>query len=574
MGCLVAVWLISYGLVYSAREPGIARFWLGFSYLAVPLIPASILHFTTTVAGVQQRATKWVALTWGVGIIWVLVAQTTDLLLDGVNEYSWRYFTRYGSLGWLFVVFFCGTLCACSVVLLVQHRRALPGSMHRRRLRAYMLGFAVVTFAAVDFIGDFGVAVYPLGFAFVTLFVLLSANATWHYQLFDITAYLRAEDVLETMDEAVVVVDAEGFIRVANRAANRLLGAKDPALLGRHVSEFAGSHLGTEECDSSAKLHGLDTTWRRLDGRDIAVSVSASPVRDRRRGTVGAIYTASDIQELKAAESILIKRLYHAEKMAAVGRLAAGIAHEINNPTGYVLNNLQVLREYSDTLHSLIEQTRTCPLAEGLRGEVDYIAGDLLNVIDDAIDGARRIQGTVLEFRNFAHPGDAPAQPVDLSEAVERALALASAELRFGCRLEVDLEPIATVLGDPRQMVQVFVNLLINAKHALEGSGVIRVRTYQSRGHVYAEVRDDGRGIAPDHLEHVFEPYFTTKGVGEGTGLGLAITHGIVERHGGQITVDSEVGRGTTFVMAFPRADTATLESGTQRASAAPIQTQ
>jgi signal transduction histidine kinase len=230
-------------------------------------------------------------------------------------------------------------------------------------------------------------------------------------------------------------------------------------------------------------------------------------------------------------------RLRLNERMAAVGMLAAGVAHEINNPLAFVLSNL----------HYIEKELRRIKLAQADMGE-------MMEAITDARDGAERMRGIVQSLGALSRGDSITTQPMDLNEVLDSSVQLALGRLKSRGELVREYGEVPLVLGNPVQLAQVFVNLLVNAAQALpECGGEVRLVTQRhSETMVRVEVRDTGCGIAPEHLDRIFEPFFTTKPVGEGTGLGLSISHDIIRGLGGELTVSSTPGVGTTFRVLLP----------------------
>jgi signal transduction histidine kinase len=242
---------------------------------------------------------------------------------------------------------------------------------------------------------------------------------------------------------------------------------------------------------------------------------------------------ADSLQQLKTTQA----RLLFADRLASVGQLAAGVGHEINNPLAYVLSNLHFI-------HKEMTRTQGAPKPEERE--------ELLTAIADAREGAERVRLIVQDLKLLSRPDDASSGPVDLGVVLRRVIKLASHEIGRRARLVEELGELPPVQGSGAGLGQAFLNLLINAAQAIpEGNAAeneVRVKArWEAPERVVVEVSDTGRGIAPEHLERIFEPFFTTKPVGEGTGLGLAVCHGILQAHGGEIQVESQPGKGSTF---------------------------
>jgi signal transduction histidine kinase len=256
-------------------------------------------------------------------------------------------------------------------------------------------------------------------------------------------------------------------------------------------------------------------------------------------------------------------QLVHSEKMASLGQLAAGVAHELNNPAGFILGNMSALPEYVRRLEKVLstyEEASLSPADSGLvaaaKLEVDYnhILGDLNSIATDSLSGAERIKEIVQNLRLFSRLDEAELKEVDIHEGIESTIRLLSKYFTSPSiglrRIYGNLPRINCYAG---QLNQVWMNLLVNAAQAIgERSGEVSIKTSPQEQTVAVSVSDTGSGIAPEHITRIFDPFFTTKPVGEGTGLGLSISHGIVARHGGTLTVESLQGRGTTFNVVLP----------------------
>ncbi len=270
---------------------------------------------------------------------------------------------------------------------------------------------------------------------------------------------------------------------------------------------------------------------------------------------------------LREAQAALVQT----EKLASLGQLAAGMAHEINNPLSYVTNNLAVLRRDVPAALEVLDKYRECReqlrsvapevMAEAERQEADidlpYIRGSLPRLFERSLDGLARVRDIVKNLRDFARLDESDFQETDLNAALKSTLEIALYEIKTkSIDLRTHFAELPPILCYPGKINQVFLNVLINAVQASQQGGVIEVRTRPDEtapcGGVVIEVQDTGSGIKPEHLPHIFDPFFTTKQVGQGTGLGLSVSYGIVRDHGGSIEVESELGRGTLFRIRLP----------------------
>ncbi len=265
------------------------------------------------------------------------------------------------------------------------------------------------------------------------------------------------------------------------------------------------------------------------------------------------------IQELESANNEIRDtqaKLVHTAKMASLGQLVAGVAHELNNPIGFIYSNMTHLRDYSNKLIHLIEVAEDEPdklEKEKKKADLEYIVTDLPKLIASCEDGARRTRDIVLGLRNFSRLEEAQVKQVDLHEGLENTLHLLTGELKNRIKVHKHFGKIPKVNCYPSQLNQVFMNVLSNAAQAIESEGEIHISTAKLSGdRVEVSIRDTGKGMNKATLEKIFDPFFTTKGLGSGTGLGLSISYGVIQKHGGDIQVTSEPGKGTEFKIILP----------------------
>lgn len=258
-------------------------------------------------------------------------------------------------------------------------------------------------------------------------------------------------------------------------------------------------------------------------------------------------------------------QLLQKEKMASVGQLAAGVAHEINNPIGFVSSNLTVLGEYSEDLLAIVDAyAATEPLIErhpqalaAIRRikeahDLDFIRSDLKTLLDESREGLRRVSNIVQDLKDFSHVDESPWQVADLHKGLDSTINVVRSEIRLKAELRREYGDLPPLRCHPGQLNQVFMNVLVNAAQAIVQHGLIIVRTGSDEAWGWIEFCDNGCGIPAERLTRIFEPFYTTKPVGEGTGLGLSMSYSIVRNHGGRIEVTSSVGQGSCFRVCLP----------------------
>ncbi|NOT10502.1 MAG: PAS domain-containing protein [Methylococcaceae bacterium] len=300
-------------------------------------------------------------------------------------------------------------------------------------------------------------------------------------------------------------------------------------------------------------------TPTRIDG--ITVDITQHKIaEDLLKQRNEELQTALDkIQEVQS-------QLVQSEKLASVGQLAAGVAHEINNPIGYMNSNLTSLKNYVKDLLDLValyENTESvwadaeqqCTIQE-FKNKIDleFLKTDVLDLLDESHEGACRVKKIVQDLKDFSHAGGSDEwQWANLHNCLESTLNIVNNEIKYKAKVIKEYGDIPDAWCLPHQLNQVFMNLLVNAAHAIENEGTITIRTGSEPDHIWVEVSDTGKGIAPEHINKIFDPFFTTKPVGKGTGLGLSVSYSIVKKHNGEIRLDSRVGEGTTFRILLPK---------------------
>jgi PAS domain S-box-containing protein len=361
---------------------------------------------------------------------------------------------------------------------------------------------------------------------------------------------LRA--ALEGAAEAICRVDLDGRIVTVNRAFSRLFELSPDQATGRRWQELLAEEdreaVRGDQFAAADKIE-RERTARRRDGTTFPIQLGIVPIGEPGGGRPKGHYLfIHDLSERKRMENQLI----FAGRMAAVGTLAAGVAHEINNPLAYIVANIDFARSQMSTVVSRFSRS-------AVAGGPAHVLEETAEALTEARQGAERVRNIVRDLRVFARGDDDQSGPVAVRRVLDSSINIAWNEIRHRARLVKDYGETPLVEGNESRLGQVFLNLLLNAAHAIQEGGTerneIRVSTRtDASGHAVVEVRDSGMGIPLEIRDRIFDPFFTTKPVGEGTGLGLWICHGIVSALGGQVTVDSEIGRGSTFRVTLPPA--------------------
>lgn len=356
--------------------------------------------------------------------------------------------------------------------------------------------------------------------------------------------------VLDHVDAGMAVVQADLFV-YANGPLLRMLGHPTLTAMASHrVSAVVGAPSFESWLDGHASNEPQTESWRRADGSAICVDVSLGAMK---LGDADArVVLVRDVTAARRAQA----QLEQAERLAAVGTLAAGVAHQLNNPLAYVIANVNYLTE---ELPAFLRAA-----APALAPEQQTQVDEMLGAMSDAREGAERVARIVRDLRTFSRMEDERRDVLDVVTLLESACVLVESELKNRGRLVKSLDPVPPVEANPSRLAQAFLNLLLNAAQAIpEGApsrNEVSVRAYadEDDGMIVVEVRDTGVGMSPAVQARIFDPFFTLKPVGEGTGLGLTTCLALVHAMGGSITVDSEEGLGSTFRVRLPPATRST----------------
>ncbi|WP_207063016.1 sensor histidine kinase [Motiliproteus sp. SC1-56] len=383
------------------------------------------------------------------------------------------------------------------------------------------------------------------------------------------------DNVLTTMTDVLIVTDTQGRIRQVNRALEQALGVAEAELLGR-------AYLDLFSADSRRQIEnfrrqGGELAFRDRElhltlgrGAETPLSMNCASRHDARGRVLGLVLIGRPLGELQKAYLELNnshqelqraqQQLIDSEKMASLGRLVAGVAHELNNPISFVYGNVhslirycQRLEQYLGAVHGDAPQPEQDELRRSLR--IDRLLNDLPSLLEGTMEGAERVRDIVMDLRQFSSGQKESKCPFDLVHVIRTAVHWVTRDAGIKLRLAYDLPQTCEIYGHPGQIQQVLINLVQNALDALAAVEVPRLalslRCEEAR--VRFEIHDNGRGIAEDNLSKLFEPFFTTKPVGQGTGLGLSLSYGLIKEHGGTLSAFNHPGGGACFVVELPR---------------------
>jgi PAS domain S-box-containing protein len=537
-----AFWALCEILWSTAHDPqvvlGLVRL-AAFGWISIGPIT---LHLFVELAGhpVRRRRGLLLAL-YGPTAVLLLIAVATPWLDVAAVKTHWGWGYQVGPAFPAAYVFAAGTFFAGLVIGIRDFRHSIaPGE----RRQAYVLLAGMLICLAIASVTDgvlpaLGHHVPRLGVLAITLFAGTVAWGFQHYGYSLLAPGLFASEILATLPDGVALLRLNRRIRFANPGMEKLAGAGPGELEARPMEAL----IAEIRIDPEQEITERECVLLSASGESLPVAVSTSLLRDKRQNPIGLVLVARDLREVASLRS----RLVVSDRLAAVGQLAAGIAHEINNPVAFVRANLGALAELLEAVGS--------KLPAQLEEELGASLGEGRELIDESLDGVDRVAAIVRDVKGFSHAGEVGPQRVELNPLLDSVLRVSAPQLPAGCCVERDYGEVPPVRGAPQELKQVFLNLVINAGQAIRGGEGIRITTRREAERVVVLLRDEGCGIPPERIERVFDPFFTTKPVGEGTGLGLSISYQIVHSHGGHISVESEPGCGTCFRVELPSAD-------------------
>ncbi len=385
---------------------------------------------------------------------------------------------------------------------------------------------------------------------------------------------------VDCIEDVIVLTDQEGNILRCNKKLIKLTGKDFNEILGVNWHNSCKQFGFNDKCTCDVGediVHSNGETFhlnlcsvKKQDGINFGKVIYLHNVTKIRQLNDEVKDKNKKLQEaynkLKAGQSQILQQ----EKMASIGQLAAGIAHEINNPIGFVTSNLYSLQKYSNKIVEFLNAE-----AETIDGlstfteneikelintiekrrqklKINFILDDIGNLIKESVDGTNRVKKIVKDLKNFSHVNEEENQTSNINEGIDSTLNIVWNELKYKVTLNKEYGDIPLTKCNPGQLNQVFMNLLVNASHAIIDKGEITIKTWDKEGYIYVSIADTGCGIPEKYINRLFEPFFTTKDVGKGTGLGLSIAFDIIKSHNGEIFVNSELGTGTEFTIKIP----------------------
>jgi PAS domain S-box-containing protein len=549
----VCAWLFPVSLALFMKSEESAYAWMKFANAGVTMIPAALYHFTVVVLGLEKGKRRHVRLGWVISSLFLAVSLSTNVLFDGFYHYSWGVYLKFRWPAILFIFYFLVMTVETLRLYWLEYRKTDPTTTRHRRARELLVAFSIGYIGALDFLPALGVPYYPLSSVPMICMLILVSRAIWRYRLADITPAFAAREIIENMNDALIVVDAERVVRLVNQATCSLLGCREEDLIGkRPVDGMAACLTFAERFESiigKGAVRNVEVEYGPHNGVFRTFNMSASLMRNRSGEPAATVCLLNDITERKRAEKEreeLIARLQEAnEKLQSIDKMKTNfislVSHELRTP-------LTTIKAFVELL--LMKPDMPEKQKERLMCTINVEADRLSRLITDVLDQARIESGSMKWSM----------EEVCLEEIVMNVMA--SMQVLFENKnLRVTTafnSPLPCFTGDRDRLIQVVTNILSNAaKFTRPGDAIhVAVRQEVSPAQLVAEISDTGIGIPEKDLGLIFEKFYRSEdkriaGI-EGSGLGLAIARQIIEHHGGRIWAASTFGKGSTFTFTLP----------------------
>jgi len=549
----MGVWLFAFAWMYSAKDVHLAMWWAKVGYVGVVCIPAAVYHFSSLILLDYEKVRKRVFAFWMVSAGFITLILTTNILFGELGHHAWGYYPKLGIANIPFILYFFSVTVITLRSFAVAYSRAGKGTAQRMRSRILLISMTTGYSASLDFITSFGFPWYPFGFFAIFLFIIIAARSISRYRFMAITPAFAARQIIDTMNDALIVQDPDGVIRLVNRATCELFNCREQDLVGklpagsrlaRPLAEYLESIAGSGTIRNSEVV--LDPGSDRRRTLRLSISTMRSPTGDPLAG----VCVASDITDRKDAEEErerLIAQLREAnEKLQAIDKMKSDfisvVSHELRTPLTTIKAFVELITMKPDMPGQQKQKLMTT-----INSETDR----LTRLVADLLDLAR-IEAGSMKWRVDA---------VSLDDLVRDVIA--NMGLLFehkGLQVRTAIDPLLPgIEADRDRLVQVVTNLLSNAVKFTPAGGTISVAVRQESDplpRLVVEISDTGMGIPAEELENIFEKFHRSddqlSSAIEGTGLGLAIARQIVEHHGGRIWAASTPGNGSVFTFTLP----------------------
>ncbi len=550
----LGVWLFAFSWMYSAIDEQLAMWWAKAAYVGIAFIPAAVYHFTALILQDYEKVRKRVLAVWVIGAVFIALILTTDIQFRSLYRYSWGYYPKSSITGIPFILFFFGVMILTLRSFVEAYRAARKGSAQLIRARTLVIAFSAGYLASTDFIAAFGIRWYPVGYLAIFFFIVVSARSIFRYRFMAITPAFAARQIIDTMNDALIVLDPDGIVRLVNQATCTLFDFREKDIVGMHLTacmahtiEFAGK---LETVIRGETVHNYELDYQPPDGARRVISVSTSIIHNPSREKLATVCVVSDVTDQKRAEEDrekLISQLREAnEKLQTIDKMKSDfvsmVSHELRTPLTTIKAFIEILN-----MKKGMPEDQKAKLMSTIMAETDR----LTFLISDLLDLAR-IEAGSMKWRIEA----VSVEDIIQSAASSMRLLFENKNLNVTTEFSMRLSPVA---GDRDRLLQVVTNVMSNAVKFTPAGGSIHIAAHEAAdpvAQIVVEISDTGMGIRPEDLEPIFEKFHRSEdpraSTIDGTGLGLSIARQIVEYHGGRIWAQSSPGKGSTFTFTLP----------------------
>ena len=493
-------WLFSASMSWFSSSEQIAFQWIKLANTGVTAIPAALFHFTVLVLGTDKQHRLRIRISWIISAFFLALTLLTNVLFERFYHYRWGIFLEYRWPAYLFVAYFFAMTVVILRLYWVEFRKSVPNSTKQRRVKAFLVAIGIGYFGAFDFLPALGVPYYPLSPLPMFCMVILMARTIWRYRLVDITPAIAAQEIIDTMNDALIVIDPDGVVRLVNRATCSTLGHPEQELIGKRpsqgmtqCSDFAGQ---LESIVRSGTVQNRELLYRSRESDDRVLSLSTSIIYNERGEPVATVCLMNDVTDRKRAEverEQLIAKLQEAnEKLQSIDKMKSNfismVSHELRTP-------LTTIKSFVELL--LIKQAMPKERKVKLMNTINVETDRLTRLITDLLDLARIEAGSIKW-----QIGKVSLENVIGSVIMSMGVLFENKGLRVTTAISPPLPPIS---GDQDRLIQVIMNILSNAVKFTPAGGSIHVAVRHEttpRAHIAVEVSDTGMGIPGGDLEH------------------------------------------------------------------------
>jgi PAS domain S-box-containing protein len=565
----VVLFLAGRYMEVSAESPDAGVYAGRFQVAMTPFMIYSLVGFGRSLAERAWHRSSMLALL-GLSATLSAIAYSTALMIADAPfvDTDWFGHDHYSAPGTLYMLFLLAYAIPAYVLVFRDVRSAPDLHPHERNVLGFTLAIftimgglsilSAIEWVQIPLLIQFGLVVIACGLSYLLVAEHQRLQDKLERMVEERTEELQGSEaayrrLVEHAPLGILACASDGRLLAINPHMIRMVGGPVDESTKRGIGDYtanvferqpvieSGMVSMLKECAETGRPAQGEFSFRSHWGVDLELRLHVAPIRDA-SGEVRAIQViAEDMGDRKALE----ERLRQSQKMEEVGRLAAGIAHEINNPMSYVRANLSMLRGEWSGLRAEIGK-------RGLPDSLESAMADCEELIDESMEGVERTVALVRDVKEFSHSRSGRREKAALNDILEDSLRMASHRIAAGVRIERDYAELPPLICSTPQLRQVFNNLLDNALHAVGPRGTIRVVTRREGDEAVARIEDDGPGIAAEAVEQIFDPFFTTKEAGEGTGLGLYIAYEIARIHEGSIHLDSKPGAGARFEVRLP----------------------